>query len=90
MMKKVLAAVMSVAFLASFYPGFSSADTCPEVDAVKAMLKKERASSGDVSAHPADMMKAVKLVKEAEAACKAGKNDMAAEKVKAAMEMLRK
>src|SRR4029434_47484 len=50
MMKKVLAAVMSIAFLVSFYPAFSSADTaCPEVDAAKAMLNQQ-ASSGDVKA----------------------------------------
>jgi len=34
--------------------------------------------------------KATTLVKEAEAACKAGKKDMAAEKAKAAMELLNK
>jgi hypothetical protein len=34
--------------------------------------------------------KATALVKEAEAACKAGKTDMAAQKANAAMEMLKK
>ena len=160
MMKKVLAAVMIVAFLVSFYPGFSSADTaCPEVDAAKAMLKRQ-ASSGDAkapqslagarsqdiqaprsqdvqaprsqdvqaprsqdvhaprsqdvqaprsqdvqapraqdgkagagqitAARSADLKKATALVREAEAACKAGKKDMAAEKAKAAMEIIKK
>jgi hypothetical protein len=36
------------------------------------------------------MKKATALVKEAEAACKAGKKDMAAEKAKAAMEIIKK
>jgi hypothetical protein len=36
------------------------------------------------------MKKAAALVKEAEAACKAGKTEMAAEKAKAAMDMLKK
>jgi len=42
------------------------------------------------AARSADMKKATTLVKEAEAACKAGKKDMAAGKAKAAMEMLKK
>ena len=47
-MKKVLAAVMSLAFLVSFYPAVSTADTaCPEVDQAKTMLKQM--SSGEVS-----------------------------------------
>ena len=43
MMKKVLAGVMSVAFLVSFYPAVSVAaeSACPEVDAAKAMLKQQ-------------------------------------------------
>jgi hypothetical protein len=44
----------------------------------------QAARSGDV------MKKATALVKEADAACKAGKKDMAAEKAKMAMDMLKK
>jgi hypothetical protein len=36
------------------------------------------------------MKKATALVNEADAACKAGKTDVAAQKAKAAMEMLKK
>src|SRR5881628_1707200 len=178
MMKKVLATVMSLAFLVSFYPAVSTADTavCPEVEAAKTMLKQQASMPGDVkaprslagarsqdvqaprsqdvqaprsqdvqaprsqdvqaprtqniqaprsqdvqvprsqevqaprsqdvqaprtqniqaprsqmtAARSAEMKKATTLVKEAEAACKAGKKDMAAEKAKAAMEMLKK
>ena len=138
MMKKVLATVMSLAFLVSFYPAVSTADTavCPEVEAAKTMLKQQASMSGDVkaprslagarsqdiqaprsqdvqaprsqdvqaprsqdvqaprsqmtAARSAEMKKATTLVQEAEAACKAGKKDMAAEKAKAAMEMLKK
>jgi len=43
-----------------------------------------------VGARSADVQKATSLVKEAEAACKAGKSDMAAQKAKAAMDMLKK
>ena len=175
-MKKVLAAVMSVAFLVSFYPAVGTADTaCPQVDAAKAMLKQQASSdvpasrslagarsqdiqaprsqdvqaprsqdvqaprsqdvqaprsqdvqaprsqdvqaprsqdvqaprsqdvqaprSQDVQAPrtqvaaatgSADMKKAAALVSEAEAACKAGKTEVAAQKAKAAMEMLKK
>ena len=42
------------------------------------------------AARSAELKKATTLVKEAEAACKAGKTDMAADKAKAAMEMLKK
>src|SRR6266498_3973436 len=50
-MKKVLATVMSLAFLVSFYPAVSTADTaaCPEVEAAKTMLKQQ-ASTSDVKA----------------------------------------
>src|SRR6266508_3865828 len=52
MMKKVLAAVMSLAFLVTFYPAVSAAaDTaCPEVDAAKAMLKQEASRPADTQA----------------------------------------
>ena len=51
-MKKVLATVMSLAFLVSFYPAVSTADTaaCPEVEAAKTMLKQQASMSGDVKA----------------------------------------
>ncbi|HEV8439279.1 MAG TPA: hypothetical protein VGT40_14390 [Methylomirabilota bacterium] len=42
------------------------------------------------AARSADVKKATALVNEAEAACKAGKSDTAAQKAKAAMEMLKK
>jgi len=152
-MKKVLAAVMSLAFLASVNPAFAADTACPDVDAAKTMLKQQSVKpvaetqaprslagartpdiqaprsqdvqaprsqdvqaprsqdvqaprsqdvqaprSQDVqaprsqmtAARSAEMKKATTLVKEAEAACKAGKKDMAAEKAKAAMEMLKK
>src|SRR5260370_18471188 len=46
-MKKVLAAVVSAAFLVSFSPTVGRADTaaCPEVDAAKAMLKQQATTS---------------------------------------------
>ena len=46
-MKKVLAAVVSVAFLVSFSPAVGRADTaaCPDVDAAKAMLKQQATTS---------------------------------------------
>src|SRR5207247_3895560 len=52
MMKKVLATVMSLAFLVSFYPAVSTADTavCPEVEAAKTMLKQQASMPGDVKA----------------------------------------
>src|SRR5262252_4859856 len=50
-----------------------------------------KSGSGQIAARSSDnMKKATALVKEAEAACKAGKKDMAAEKAKAAMEIIKK
>jgi hypothetical protein len=46
--------------------------------------------SGSAAIRSADMKKAAALVKEAEAACKAGKNEMAATKAKAAMDLIKK
>ena len=51
MMRKVLAAVMSFAFLVSFYPVLSTAaTTCPEVDSAKAMMKTQAATPADTQA----------------------------------------
>jgi len=50
-----------------------------------------KSGSGQTAARSSDnMKKATALVKEAEAACKAGNKDMAAEKAKAAMEIIKK
>ena len=50
-----------------------------------------KSGSGQIAARSSDnMKKATALVKEAEAACKAGKKDLAAEKAKAAMEIIKK
>src|SRR6266849_5387732 len=40
-MKKVLAAMMSLAFLASVNPAFAADTACPDVDAAKTMLKQQ-------------------------------------------------
>jgi len=42
------------------------------------------------AARSAEMKKAGTLIKEAEAACKAGKADMASDKAKAAMDLMKK
>ena len=42
-MKKLLAAVLSIAFVVTFYPAVSpAATTCADVESAKAMLKQRR------------------------------------------------
>ena len=50
-MKKVLAAVLSIAFVVTFYPAVSpAATTCADVESAKSMLKKQTAATQDVQA----------------------------------------
>ena len=51
---------------------------------------REVTSQTAAATRGADVKKETALVKEAEAACKAGKADMASEKAKAAMSLLKK
>ena len=63
----------------------------PRSQDVQAPRTQTAQGAGQTAPRSADAMKkATALVKEAEAACKAGKKDMAAEKAKAAMDMLKK
>ena len=50
-MKKLLATVLSIAFVVMFYPAVSpAATTCADVESAKSMLKKQTAATQDVQA----------------------------------------
>jgi hypothetical protein len=50
-MKKLLAAVLSIAFLVTFYPALSpAATTCTDVESAKSMLKKQTATTSEIQA----------------------------------------
>ncbi len=50
-MKKLLAATLSIAFVASFYPaGSPAATTCTDVESAKSMLKKQTATTYEIQA----------------------------------------
>jgi hypothetical protein len=50
-MKKLLAAVLSIAFLVTFSPALSpAATTCTDVESAKSMLKKQTATTSEIQA----------------------------------------
>ena len=95
-MKRFLAAIMSVAVVATVAPVVDAQTQCPaEVSQAQAMLKKvskaqdvqaPRSLAGAKSSSGSD---AVKLVREAEAACKAGNMDAAKAKAVEAMGLMK-
>src|SRR5438132_1225443 len=101
-MRKLLATLLTVAVAAAFVPTLSdAASSCPpEVAQAKDLLARQTAASRTLAgardiqaprtlagATQIDASKAAKLVKEAEAACKAG--DMKTAKSKAAAAIAR-
>ena len=62
----------------------------PRSQDVQAPRSQDTKAQSTAATRGADLKKATALVKEADAACKAGKTDMAAEKAKAAMAILKK
>jgi hypothetical protein len=62
----------------------------PRSQDVQAPRSQDGKTQATAATRGADLKKATALVKEADAACKAGKSDMAAEKAKAAMAILKK
>ena len=105
-MRRLFAATLSIVTMISLSATVGMAQTsCPaEVASAKAMLT-QTAKSQDVQAprslagvrsqdiqspRSAAFTKASTLVSEAEVACKAGKSSVAADKAKAAMELLKK
>jgi hypothetical protein len=62
----------------------------PRSQDVQAPRAQDGKNQSGAATRGADLKKAASLVKEADAACKAGKGDMAAEKAKAAMALMKK